>query len=147
MTNLFGKSSMHLADKTKPLGKNQWCWEKPQQKAFPEVKDEISKSPVLAQFEPGQETTVSADASLKSHFLSSFEFSLTPGPLSEKSRRGLVTHLTLPCPRGINQLCNHVLMLIYVIKIEGVHSSMACVIGSLANTKLSVVYDCVVVRH
>ena len=54
---------MHLADKTKLLSKNQWSLEKPQQKAFTEVKEEISKSPILVPFKPGQETTVSADAS------------------------------------------------------------------------------------
>ena len=61
MINQLGKFSRHLADKT--TTKNQWCWEEPQQKAFVEVKEEISKSPVLALFDPGQETTVSADAS------------------------------------------------------------------------------------
>ena len=53
MTNLLGKFSRDLADKAKPLrdllsSKNHWCWEGPQQKAFLEVKEEISKSPVLA---------------------------------------------------------------------------------------------------
>ena len=69
MTNQLGKFSRHLADKTKPLHdllskKNQWCWEEPQERAFREIKEEISRSPVLAFFDPGQETTVSADASL-----------------------------------------------------------------------------------
>ena len=71
MTNQLGKFSRHLADETKPLhdllySKNQWCWEEPQQKAFEEVKEEIIKSPVLALFNPGQETMVSADALLYS---------------------------------------------------------------------------------
>ena len=60
--------SGHLADKTKPLcdllsNKNQWCREEPQQRAFVEVKEEISNSPVLALFDPSRETIVSADAS------------------------------------------------------------------------------------
>ena len=68
MTNLLGKFSRHLADKTKPLrdllsSKNQWCWEEPQQKTLVDVKEEISKNPVLTLFGPGQETIVSADAS------------------------------------------------------------------------------------
>ena len=69
MTDQLGKFSRHLADKTKPLRdllskKNQWCWEEPQERAFREIKEEISRSPVLAFFfDPGQETTVSADAS------------------------------------------------------------------------------------
>ena len=69
-----------------------------------------------------------------------------PRPLSEKSIRGLVT-LYCSVPKEFSQSCNHVLMLIYMIKIEDVHSSMACVICSLAETKLSVVCDCVAVRH
>ena len=69
-----------------------------------------------------------------------------PRPVSEKSIRGLVT-LYCRVPQEFNQSWIHVLMLIYVIKIEGVHSSMACVICSLANTKLSVVCDCVAVRY
>ena len=67
-TNQLGKFSTHLADKTKPLRdllskKKQWCWEEPQERVFREIKEEISRSPVLAFFDPGQETTVSADAS------------------------------------------------------------------------------------
>lgn len=68
MANHLGKFSPHLADKTKPLhdlfsNKSQWCWDEPQQRAFEEVKSEISKGPVLCLFDPTQETTVSADAS------------------------------------------------------------------------------------
>ena len=68
MTNQLGKFSRHLADETKPLrdllsSKNQWCREEPQQKAFVKVKEEISRSPEIALFDPGQETIVSADAS------------------------------------------------------------------------------------
>lgn len=45
--------------------KNQWCWEDPQERAFMEIKQEISRSPVLAFFDPGLETTVSADGFIK----------------------------------------------------------------------------------
>jgi len=67
-TNQLSKFSLHLADKTKPLrdllsNKNQWCWEEPQQRAFEEVKKQISRSPTLALYDPCRETIVSADAS------------------------------------------------------------------------------------
>ena len=68
MANQLGKFSHNLADMTKPLrdllsNKNQWCWDRPQQQAFKDVKNEISKSPTLALFDPSKQTTVSADAS------------------------------------------------------------------------------------
>ena len=75
----------------------------------------------------GQETavTVSADAIelwyVITFFWSCFEFSLVPRPLSEKSIRGLVT-LYCHVPKEFNQSCIHVLMLIYMIKIEGVYT-------------------------
>ena len=67
MTNQLSKFSHHLADKTKPLrdllsNKNQWCWEEPQQRAFEEVKQMITRSSTLALFDPTQKTIVSADA-------------------------------------------------------------------------------------
>jgi len=68
MTNQLSKFSLHLAGKSKPLidllsSKNQWCWEEPQQRAFEEVKKQISRSPNLALYNPFRETTVSADGS------------------------------------------------------------------------------------
>ena len=68
MTNQLSKFSLHLADKTKPLrdllsNKTHWIWEELQEKAFEEVKKEISRSPTLALFDPTKETIVSADAS------------------------------------------------------------------------------------
>ena len=68
MTNQLSKFSPDLANKTKPLrdllsSKSQWCWEEPQQRAFAEVKEAVSRSPVLALFNPSLDTTVSADAS------------------------------------------------------------------------------------
>ena len=43
--------------------KNQWAWEKPQVKAFQNIKESLVRSPVLALFNPNYETIVSADAS------------------------------------------------------------------------------------
>ena len=68
MTNQLGKFSPNLANVTKPLRDllakdSQWCWDEPQRHAFREVRQEISKSPVLALFDPRRPTTVSADAS------------------------------------------------------------------------------------
>ena len=68
MANQLSKFSPNMANKTKPLrdllsNKNQWCWDRPQQEAFEDIKNEISKSPVLSLFDPNRETTVSADAS------------------------------------------------------------------------------------
>ena len=43
--------------------KNRWRWGPSQQRAFDLVKDELSKTPVLALYDPNRESTVSADAS------------------------------------------------------------------------------------
>jgi len=53
---------------TKPLRdllskRNQWSWGQAQRKALSEVKAALTKSPILALFDPNCETTVSADAS------------------------------------------------------------------------------------
>ena len=65
MTNQLSKFSLHLAGKIKDLwsNKNQWCWVEPQQRAFEEVKKQISRIPTLALYDPCRETTVSADGS------------------------------------------------------------------------------------
>ena len=68
MTNQLGKFSPNLADLTKPLRDllskdSQWCWDEPQQRAFEDIRREISTRPVLALFDPCRHTTVSADAS------------------------------------------------------------------------------------
>ena len=40
-------------------------------------------------------------------------------------------------PEEFNRSCNHVLMLVYAVEIEGVHSCMACVIESFCNISSS----------
>ena len=42
---------------------NQWMWGEPQQKAFSQIKEALTTSPVLALFDPNLDTVVSADAS------------------------------------------------------------------------------------
>ena len=68
LANKLGKFIPNLSRVTQPLRdllqkKNQWTWGPSQQRAFDLVKDELSKTPVLALYDPNRETTVSADAS------------------------------------------------------------------------------------
>ena len=68
MANQLGKFIPNLSTVTQPLRdllqkKNQWTWGPSQQRAFDLVKDELSKTPVLALYDQNRETTVSADAS------------------------------------------------------------------------------------
>nr|XP_049586080.1 uncharacterized protein K02A2.6-like [Syngnathus scovelli]XP_049586090.1 uncharacterized protein K02A2.6-like [Syngnathus scovelli]XP_049586092.1 uncharacterized protein K02A2.6-like [Syngnathus scovelli]XP_049586103.1 uncharacterized protein K02A2.6-like [Syngnathus scovelli] len=68
MVNHLGKFLPHLADKTKPLRDllkktNMWTWGLQQQKAFEEIKKELTTPPILALYNPNAETVVSADAS------------------------------------------------------------------------------------
>ena len=68
MINQLGKFSENLADKTKPIRellekRNAWFWGDAQQKAFDELKKDITSMPILAHFDPKRETVVSADAS------------------------------------------------------------------------------------
>ena len=68
MANQLSKFSPNLADMTHPLREllvkgNQWMWGEPQQKAFSQIKEALTTSPVLALFDPNLDTVVSADAS------------------------------------------------------------------------------------
>ena len=66
--NHMGKFSSNLAEYTKPLrdllkDKNQFYWGHPQQNAFNKIKEELTKSPVLALYDPTRDTVVASDAS------------------------------------------------------------------------------------
>ena len=66
--NQLSKCTPNIAEKTKPLRdllllRNQWIWEELQWRAFNDVKNALVNSSLLASFDPGLETTVSADAS------------------------------------------------------------------------------------
>ena len=68
MANQLGKLIPNLSTVAQPLRdllqkKNQWTWGPSHQRAFDLVKDELSKTPVLALYDPNRETTVSVDAS------------------------------------------------------------------------------------
>ena len=68
MVHQMAKFSPQLADKAKPLRdllscKNQWSWTEIQQRAFDQIKHELSSSPVLALYNPAADTIVAADAS------------------------------------------------------------------------------------
>ena len=43
--------------------RNHWTWGEPQQKAFEKIKQQLSSSPVLAIYNPEEQTIVAADAS------------------------------------------------------------------------------------
>ena len=62
------KFSPNLAEETQPLREllvkdNAWVWGEPQQRSFARTKDLMTNAPVLALFDPNQETVLSADAS------------------------------------------------------------------------------------
>lgn len=68
MVTYLSKFSPNLSQKVKPLRdllstKNEWVWDKCQEDAFNQIKQELSNTPVLALYDPGKDTTVSADAS------------------------------------------------------------------------------------
>ena len=66
--NYLGRFIPNLASKAHPLnellsGKNEFNWGQPQTEAFDALKEELAKEPVLALFDPNQETIITADAS------------------------------------------------------------------------------------
>ena len=68
MSTQLGKFTPHLADLTQPLRellshKNSWLWGPAQEKAFLQVKDELTKPSVLLLYDPLLQTKVTADAS------------------------------------------------------------------------------------
>ena len=68
MVNQLSKFVPNLADMTKPLRDllskhNQWTWDKPQQGAYTRIKEALTTTPILAPFDTGLKTIVSADAS------------------------------------------------------------------------------------
>ena len=68
MANQLGKFIPNMSTMTQPLRdllqrKNQWTWGPSRQRAFDLVKDELSKTPVLALYDPIRETTMSGDTS------------------------------------------------------------------------------------
>ena len=68
MANQLGKFSQRLAEISQPLQellstRCQWTWEQSQERAFAQIKAELSKPTVLALYNSQAETKVSADAS------------------------------------------------------------------------------------
>ena len=68
MVNQLGKFTPALSELSKPLRdllstKNQFLWGPSQQKAFEEIKDVLTNTPVLALYDPNKFTVLQTDAS------------------------------------------------------------------------------------
>ena len=68
MVNQLGKFTPKLTDLTQPLREllsksKTWTWGRPQEQAFKEIKEELSRPTTLAHYDPGAPTKISADAS------------------------------------------------------------------------------------
>ncbi|XP_051905587.1 uncharacterized protein K02A2.6-like [Hippocampus zosterae] len=68
MLTQLGRFVQQLAERDKPLRdllskKNCWLWGVDQARAFQDLKDALTSTPVLAMFDPNRESKVSADAS------------------------------------------------------------------------------------
>ena len=68
MTNQLGKFSQKLAELTQPLRqllskRSAWIWGPDQERAFNNIKTELTKPTILAMYDPSAPTKVSADAS------------------------------------------------------------------------------------
>lgn len=68
MVNQLGKFNPHLAEKDKPLRdllskRNCWAWGEAQAKAFKDLKEDLTSTPVLALYNANKPLKVSADTS------------------------------------------------------------------------------------
>ena len=68
MVNQLNKFTDHLSDETRPLRElllkdRAWVSGEAQRQSFKQIKDTLTKFPVLALFDPNLETIISADAS------------------------------------------------------------------------------------
>ena len=68
MVNQLSKFPAHLAHKTKSIRdllrkRNQWMWGPEQQRAFEQIKADLTRVPLLALYDPNKETKIAADAS------------------------------------------------------------------------------------
>ena len=68
MVTQLSKFPAHLAHKTKSIRdllrkRNQWMWGPEQQRAFEQIKADLTRVPLLALYDPNKETKIAADAS------------------------------------------------------------------------------------
>ena len=68
MVNQLGKFSPNIAELSKPLrellsAKKAWLWTPTQDKAFTNLKQELTTPNILTLYDPSVDTTISADAS------------------------------------------------------------------------------------